>query len=91
MKETFEKTAKSKYLLDIWEEEESLIRKLAFSNGVKWKAEQMYSEEDMKKSYYQGHKSGLGSEKALTFNDFLKQLKKINENINIIKRTTRKR
>jgi hypothetical protein len=44
--------------------------------GAKWQAEKMYSEEDMMKAYYQGHKSGLGSEKALTFKEWLEQFKK---------------
>jgi hypothetical protein len=59
MKETFEKTAKSKYLLDIWEEEESLIRKLAFSNGAKYMQEQMYNEIDIEVAFYQGMNGDL--------------------------------
>jgi hypothetical protein len=52
-KETLEEVAESKYLVDIWEEEESLIRKLAFSKGVKWQQERI--EEDMRKAFIEGH------------------------------------
>ena len=44
--------------------------------GAKWQAERMYSEEDMMKAYYQGHKSGIGSEEALTFKKWFEQFKK---------------
>ena len=50
--------------------------KLGFIKGTKWQAERMYSEEDMMKAYYQGHKSGIGSEEALTFKKWFEQFKK---------------
>jgi hypothetical protein len=48
MNKELEEVTQSKYPLDIWTEEESLIRKLAFSNGAKWMQEKMFSEEDLK-------------------------------------------
>jgi hypothetical protein len=45
--EILEEVTQNKYPLDIWTEEESLIRKLAFSNGAKWMQERMFNEQDM--------------------------------------------
>ena len=36
--------------------------------------EKKYTEEDMRKAYYQGHKSGLGSENGLTFEHTIQSL-----------------
>jgi len=44
--ETLEEAAENNYPLEIWSEEQSLIRKLAFIKGAKWMQEQMYSEEE---------------------------------------------
>jgi hypothetical protein len=55
--ETLEEAAENNYPQDdVWTEEESVIRKLAFINGAKWQAERMYSEEDMKLSFEAGKK-----------------------------------
>ena len=48
----------------------------SFIEGAKWQQERSYSEEDMMKAFYQGHKSGLGSENAITFKEWFKQFKK---------------
>jgi hypothetical protein len=45
MNKELEEVTQSKYPLDIWTEEESLIRKLAFTNGAKWMQEQMFKEQ----------------------------------------------
>lgn len=50
MNKKLEEVAVRKYSLDIWAEEESLIRKLAFSNGAKYMQEQMYNEIDIKEN-----------------------------------------
>jgi len=47
MKTELEEVAVRKYSLDIWAEEESLIRKLAFFNGAKYMQEKMFNEQDM--------------------------------------------
>ncbi len=36
--------------------------------------DKLFTIEDMKKAYYQGHKSGLGSDNSLTFEEFIKSL-----------------
>jgi len=48
-KETLEEVAESMYPLEIWTEEQSIIRKLAFINGAKWQQERSYSEEEVLK------------------------------------------
>jgi len=72
---SLEEDAESKYPLDIWAEEESLIRKLAFTNGAKWMQEKMYSEEDMiefgKFCYIDAHSVN----RVKTFKELLEQFK----------------
>jgi hypothetical protein len=82
MKKTLEEAVKSNAIYEAEKnpnpskEHFKLALKRAGLKGAKWQAEKMYSEEDMMKAYYQGHKSGLGSEKALTFKEWLEQFKK---------------
>ena len=38
-----------------------------YNQALEDNKERKYTEEDMRKAYYQGHKSGLGSENGLTF------------------------
>ena len=45
-----------------------------FIDGAKWQAERM--KQSLMKAYHEGHKSGLGSEKALTFEQWFAQFKK---------------
>lgn len=59
MNKKLEEVAVRKYSLDIWAEEESLIRKLAFSNGAKYMQEQMYNEIDIGVAFYQGMNGDL--------------------------------
>jgi hypothetical protein len=72
--ETLEEAAENYAKQFDWAEDSSPC--VDFKEGAKWQAERSYSEEDMMKAYYQGHKSGLGSEKALTFKEWLEQFKK---------------
>jgi len=75
MNKELEEVTQSKYPLDIWTEEESLIRKLAFTNGAKWMQEKMYSEEDMiefgKFCYIDAHSVN----RVKTFKELLEQFK----------------
>lgn len=53
-KETLEEAAENNYPVgDVWTEEQAVIRKLAFMKGAKWKAERMYSEEEVKALFKQ--------------------------------------
>jgi hypothetical protein len=46
--ETLEEAAEHNYPNgDIWTEEQAVIRRLAFKNGAKWKAERMFSNEEV--------------------------------------------
>ena len=64
MNKELEEVTQSKYPLDIWTEEESLIRKLAFTNGAKWQGERMYSEEDMREAFIAGGNSQIEEDDA---------------------------
>jgi len=39
MKETLEEVSEVNYPIDIWTEEQALVRRLAFSKGAKWQQE----------------------------------------------------
>lgn len=45
-----------------------------YNQALEDNKERKYTEEDMRKSYYQGHKSGLGSENGLTFEHTIQSL-----------------
>jgi hypothetical protein len=83
MKIEIEKAAESKYPLDIWTEEQSVIRKLAFANGAKFMQERMYSEEDMEEAFMACWKANVpdGAECKLSFKDWIKQFSKLKNNI----------
>ena len=79
MNKELEEVAESKYPLDIWTEEESLSRKLAFTNGAKWMQQRMYSEEDMLNFawFLQENIGQFTCDKTAHFEgDYLKQFKK---------------
>jgi len=82
MNKELEEAAVRKYPLDIWAEEESLIRKLAFSNGAKWMEEQMFSKEDMREAIIfgldgmYGYQWGKEGETDNQINKYLEELKK---------------
>jgi len=82
MNKKLEEVAVRKYSLDIWAEEESLIRKLAFSNGAKYMQEKMFSEEDMRKAIIfgldgmYGFQWGKQGQTENQINKYLKQFKK---------------
>ena len=79
MNKELEEVVESKYPLDIWTEEESLSRKLAFTNGAKWMQQRMYSEEDMLNFawFLQENIGQFTCDKTAHFEgDYLKQFKK---------------
>ena len=45
-----------------------------YNQALEDNKEKKYTEEDMRKAYYQGHKSGLGSENGLTFEHTIQSL-----------------
>lgn len=45
-----------------------------YNQALEDNKERKYTEEDMRKAYYQGHKSGLGSENGLTFEHTIQSL-----------------
>ena len=45
-----------------------------YNQALEDNKEKKYTEEDMRKAYYQGHKSGLGSENGLTFENTIQSL-----------------
>lgn len=57
---------------------DSYIAKKGYMKGYKESLEdnkeRKYTEEDMRKAYYQGHKSGLGSDNGLTFEHTIQSL-----------------
>jgi hypothetical protein len=75
IEEAAEKHWKMQYIMALDESTKPYIIE-DFIAGAKWQSERMYSEEDMMKAYYQGHKSGIGSEEALTFKKWFEQFKK---------------
>ena len=50
------------------------IRK-GFIKGLQKAVELLYTEQDLKKMYYKGHQSGLGSDCSMTFEQVLPSLK----------------
>ena len=76
---TIEEAAEYNYPTgDVWDEEQALIRRLAFKKGAKWQAERMYSEEDMAEAFIACWKANVpdGIECKVSFNDWFEQLKK---------------
>jgi len=62
--ETLEEAAEYNYPNgDIWTEEQSVIRRLAFKNGAKWQAERMFSEEDLQEAFYAHNQSWIDYER----------------------------